>query len=487
MAVLLALFYCILPVLADPDCSGLPTTLRLFADGKCDPGTNICDYLKNHQEEACCLWLNRHNLPAPAGEPASPSVPPTIPAEKIGPVPLPAICGSSTAHLSCTGAPGVKIWVESAHFGRTDASTCSNGIGSPGGAELANTNCDADVTAQVRVLCNGQSECDVPSSTDAYGDPCAGISKYTTVVYYCVPDYRFTELALGDQPAPPPVVTNCDPMSGQDALAKCDAQNVFNACSDHLGGETHEHETLKTSEEQAAESKPPAEEPKPPAEQPKPPAEEEPKPPAGGSHPATPAGGQESGGQQHPAAGATTANNPVVQNEKKGPHKKTKKYILKVVLTFKGKSNDPNFGSEVAAAVADLLGVTHDRAVATGVHEGSFLETNMQLEETNGGAMMGMTNSQPTTTVNVAVISDFDIDAKALADKFAKLSADQVQTSLPAEDMSASAPTTATVETCSDGRTVVDASCQKSSAVTANPSVTILVTVFALIGAFLFV
>ncbi|XP_016517442.1 L-rhamnose-binding lectin CSL3-like isoform X2 [Poecilia formosa] len=87
-------------------------------------------------------------------------------------------CEESMAGLVCENEP---ITVISATYGRSDQTTCSNGIPDD---QTKNTDC-AMKTNLVVQRCEGQFLCPVFVSSSVFGDPCVGTYKYLEVKYIC--------------------------------------------------------------------------------------------------------------------------------------------------------------------------------------------------------------------------------------------------------------------------------------------------------------
>ncbi|XP_043959361.1 L-rhamnose-binding lectin CSL3-like [Gambusia affinis] len=87
-------------------------------------------------------------------------------------------CEGSEAQLVCVNE---TIFVISATFGRSDHTTCSDGIPDD---QTEKTDCSmrADLVFQ---RCDGESMCTVFASSSVFGDPCVGTYKYLDVVYLC--------------------------------------------------------------------------------------------------------------------------------------------------------------------------------------------------------------------------------------------------------------------------------------------------------------
>uniref|UniRef100_A0A672RCU6 SUEL-type lectin domain-containing protein n=1 Tax=Sinocyclocheilus grahami TaxID=75366 RepID=A0A672RCU6_SINGR len=78
-----------------------------------------------------------------------------------------------------------KIQINTANYGRTDKTTCSEGRPSE---QLQNTNCySPNALAPVSKRCNGLRECELNTQGLAPKDPCFGTYKYYTTNYICIP------------------------------------------------------------------------------------------------------------------------------------------------------------------------------------------------------------------------------------------------------------------------------------------------------------
>ncbi|XP_076859321.1 rhamnose-binding lectin-like [Brachyhypopomus gauderio] len=92
------------------------------------------------------------------------------------------VCEDGYSTLDC-GKEIISI--TNANYGRTDSTTCSQGLPS---SILANTNCYASNTLSIVATgCNGKNSCTVRASYTIFNDPCIGTSKYLTVSYRCLP------------------------------------------------------------------------------------------------------------------------------------------------------------------------------------------------------------------------------------------------------------------------------------------------------------
>ncbi|XP_043959244.1 L-rhamnose-binding lectin CSL2-like [Gambusia affinis] len=87
-------------------------------------------------------------------------------------------CEESVAEILCVNG---SISVISAKYGRSDQTTCSDGIPDD---QTDKTDCStrADLVFQ---RCDGESMCTVFASSSVFGDPCVGTYKYLEVLYRC--------------------------------------------------------------------------------------------------------------------------------------------------------------------------------------------------------------------------------------------------------------------------------------------------------------
>uniref|UniRef100_A0A8C6T0E0 SUEL-type lectin domain-containing protein n=1 Tax=Neogobius melanostomus TaxID=47308 RepID=A0A8C6T0E0_9GOBI len=81
------------------------------------------------------------------------------------------------------------IHIDSADYGRSDSTTCSQGRPSK---ELQHVTCTSSnanhlMAEMPRARCNGKSHCSVEASNSMFGDPCGGTYKYLQVSYCCKP------------------------------------------------------------------------------------------------------------------------------------------------------------------------------------------------------------------------------------------------------------------------------------------------------------
>uniref|UniRef100_A0A673M0M9 L-rhamnose-binding lectin CSL2-like n=1 Tax=Sinocyclocheilus rhinocerous TaxID=307959 RepID=A0A673M0M9_9TELE len=99
---------------------------------------------------------------------------------------------SFSVYLKCENG---KIQINTANYGRTDKTTCSEGRPSE---QLQNTNCYSPNA--LAPVCNGLKSCEVFATHTVFTDPCFGIYKYLAISYYCLPpgvrEYLFCRLLL---------------------------------------------------------------------------------------------------------------------------------------------------------------------------------------------------------------------------------------------------------------------------------------------------
>uniref|UniRef100_A0A673LUF7 L-rhamnose-binding lectin CSL2-like n=1 Tax=Sinocyclocheilus rhinocerous TaxID=307959 RepID=A0A673LUF7_9TELE len=89
-------------------------------------------------------------------------------------------CHGGYSYLKCENG---KIQINTANYGRTDKTTCSEGRPSE---QLQNTNCySPNALAPVSKSCNGLKSCEVFATHTVFTDPCFGIYKYLAISYYC--------------------------------------------------------------------------------------------------------------------------------------------------------------------------------------------------------------------------------------------------------------------------------------------------------------
>uniref|UniRef100_A0A8C2D9L9 SUEL-type lectin domain-containing protein n=1 Tax=Cyprinus carpio TaxID=7962 RepID=A0A8C2D9L9_CYPCA len=78
-----------------------------------------------------------------------------------------------------------RIQINTANYGRTDKTTCSEGRPSE---QLQNTNCySPNALAPVSKSCNGLESCEVCATHTVFTDPCFGTYKYLAISYFCLP------------------------------------------------------------------------------------------------------------------------------------------------------------------------------------------------------------------------------------------------------------------------------------------------------------
>uniref|UniRef100_A0A8C1V413 SUEL-type lectin domain-containing protein n=1 Tax=Cyprinus carpio TaxID=7962 RepID=A0A8C1V413_CYPCA len=78
---------------------------------------------------------------------------------------------------------GTVIHIQSANYGRTDSSTCSNGRPP---AQLSKTDCyTLNSQTVVASRCEGKSSCSILASNSVFSDPCVGTFKYLNISYSC--------------------------------------------------------------------------------------------------------------------------------------------------------------------------------------------------------------------------------------------------------------------------------------------------------------
>uniref|UniRef100_A0A673LWI6 L-rhamnose-binding lectin CSL2-like n=1 Tax=Sinocyclocheilus rhinocerous TaxID=307959 RepID=A0A673LWI6_9TELE len=101
-------------------------------------------------------------------------------------------CHGGYSYLKCENG---KIQINTANYGRTDKTTCSEGRPSE---QLQNTNCYSPNA--LAPVCNGLKSCEVFATHTVFTDPCFGIYKYLAISYYCLPpgvrEYLFCRLLL---------------------------------------------------------------------------------------------------------------------------------------------------------------------------------------------------------------------------------------------------------------------------------------------------
>uniref|UniRef100_A0A8C1K7Q1 SUEL-type lectin domain-containing protein n=1 Tax=Cyprinus carpio TaxID=7962 RepID=A0A8C1K7Q1_CYPCA len=91
------------------------------------------------------------------------------------------VCEHETSALTCEH--GTVIHIQSANYGRTDSSTCSNGRPP---AQLSKTDCyTLNSQTVVASRCEGKSSCSILASNSVFSDPCVGTFKYLNISYSC--------------------------------------------------------------------------------------------------------------------------------------------------------------------------------------------------------------------------------------------------------------------------------------------------------------
>ncbi|XP_043103727.1 L-rhamnose-binding lectin CSL2-like isoform X2 [Puntigrus tetrazona] len=89
-----------------------------------------------------------------------------------------------TTNYICVPAKKGKIQINTANYGRTDKTTCSEGRPS---SELQNTNCfSPNALAPLSKSCNGMESCEAFATHTVFTDPCVGTYKYLAISYLCV-------------------------------------------------------------------------------------------------------------------------------------------------------------------------------------------------------------------------------------------------------------------------------------------------------------
>ncbi|KAI2661384.1 Rhamnose-binding lectin [Labeo rohita] len=88
-----------------------------------------------------------------------------------------------TTNYICIPAEYGKIQINTANYGRTDKTTCSEGRPS---SELQNTNCySPNALSPVSKRCEGKNSCSILASNSVFSDPCGGTFKYLYILYTC--------------------------------------------------------------------------------------------------------------------------------------------------------------------------------------------------------------------------------------------------------------------------------------------------------------
>ncbi|KTF77884.1 hypothetical protein cypCar_00025835 [Cyprinus carpio] len=91
-------------------------------------------------------------------------------------------CHGGYSYLKCENS---RIQINTANYGRTDKTTCSEGRPNE---QLQNSNCySPNALAPVSKSCNGLESCEVFATHTVFTDPCFGIYKYLAISYYCLP------------------------------------------------------------------------------------------------------------------------------------------------------------------------------------------------------------------------------------------------------------------------------------------------------------
>uniref|UniRef100_A0A8C1TEL9 SUEL-type lectin domain-containing protein n=1 Tax=Cyprinus carpio TaxID=7962 RepID=A0A8C1TEL9_CYPCA len=87
-------------------------------------------------------------------------------------------CDRGYGYLKCEHG---KIQINTANYGRTDKTTCSQGRPSQ---QLQNTNCFSPNALDF--VCEGKSSCSILASNSVFSDPCFGTFKYLNISYSCI-------------------------------------------------------------------------------------------------------------------------------------------------------------------------------------------------------------------------------------------------------------------------------------------------------------
>uniref|UniRef100_A0A671S735 SUEL-type lectin domain-containing protein n=1 Tax=Sinocyclocheilus anshuiensis TaxID=1608454 RepID=A0A671S735_9TELE len=74
-----------------------------------------------------------------------------------------------------------KIQINTANYGRTDKTTCSEGRPS------------SELLKVVTSVCEGKNSCSILASNSVFSDPCVGTIKYLYISYSCVSKCDCTE------------------------------------------------------------------------------------------------------------------------------------------------------------------------------------------------------------------------------------------------------------------------------------------------------
>ncbi|XP_073671780.1 uncharacterized protein [Paramisgurnus dabryanus] len=125
-------------------------------------------------------------------------------------------CEHYTALLSCDEG---NIKVISANYGRTDNTTCSNGIT----AELSNVHCSLNSTLSVLTnQCDGKLNCSIDVGKPVFiVDPCGGTYKYLNVSYKCIipPSSSSSSPSSSPPPSSPSLPSSSSPPSSSPSLS----------------------------------------------------------------------------------------------------------------------------------------------------------------------------------------------------------------------------------------------------------------------------
>uniref|UniRef100_A0A3P9N2A0 SUEL-type lectin domain-containing protein n=1 Tax=Poecilia reticulata TaxID=8081 RepID=A0A3P9N2A0_POERE len=91
------------------------------------------------------------------------------------------VCEVFQHFFFCLPTETGSITVTSAKYGRSDRTTCSDGIPDN---QTDDTDCKKEIY-EVGRRCNGKSACAIFASTSVFRDPCVGTYKYLEVKYFC--------------------------------------------------------------------------------------------------------------------------------------------------------------------------------------------------------------------------------------------------------------------------------------------------------------
>uniref|UniRef100_A0A8C1VS50 SUEL-type lectin domain-containing protein n=1 Tax=Cyprinus carpio TaxID=7962 RepID=A0A8C1VS50_CYPCA len=81
--------------------------------------------------------------------------------------------------------PDGRLQINTANYGRTDKTTCSEGRPYE---QLQNTNCSSpNALVPVSKSCNRMESWEVFATHTVFTDPCIGTYKYLAISYFCVP------------------------------------------------------------------------------------------------------------------------------------------------------------------------------------------------------------------------------------------------------------------------------------------------------------